>query len=347
MASSASELARRLARDAEAVCRVYLSNGRRAGNHWIVGDVRNSRGRSMHVRLKDNCPRVLRAIGSTRRRASMATCSTSSSTAAASWSSAMWPTRPGAFSAYRDPKPTNAEREPPAARGSPEAARRLFAMSTADRRHARRTLPRRPRHSARGMRTRPAVPSGLLLSRSRDRRDADAPRADRCRHRPRRAHHRPAADLARSRRRRQGACCRSPPLAGSPAWQRHLARPRSRHARPGHGRRRRPRDDGLAQDRDAFAADGRRHLGQSPRGPRPSRPAASASTSRPTRTLPAGTASSVSAGEQARPASLALVLRPQLGDFNDDLRGLGPDRLAAWLRDQLVPDDARLHLQPG
>ena len=44
---------------------------------------------------------------------------------------------------------------------------------------------------------------------------------------------------------------------------------------------------------------------------------------------------------------LALVLRPQLGDFNDDLRSLGPDRLAAWLRDQLVPDDARLHLPPG
>ena len=39
---------------------------------------------------------------------------------------------------------------------------------------------------------------------------------------------------------------------------------------------------------------------------------------------------------------LALVLRPQLGDFNDDLRHLGPARLAAWLRDQLVPDDARL-----
>jgi hypothetical protein len=41
------------------------------------------------------------------------------------------------------------------------------------------------------------------------------------------------------------------------------------------------------------------------------------------------------------------VLRPQLGDFNDDLRSLGPDRLAASLRGQLVPDDAGLHLQPG
>lgn len=47
------ELARRLADQAEAVCRHYLSNGRRQGNYWIVGDVRNTPGRSMFVRLKD------------------------------------------------------------------------------------------------------------------------------------------------------------------------------------------------------------------------------------------------------------------------------------------------------
>jgi len=39
---------------------------------------------------------------------------------------------------------------------------------------------------------------------------------------------------------------------------------------------------------------------------------------------------------------VAMVLRPQLGDFNDDLRHLGPAHLAAWLRDQLLPDDAGL-----
>ena len=48
---SASELARRLARDAEAVCRHYLSNGRRSGRYWLVGDVMNTRGRSLYVRL--------------------------------------------------------------------------------------------------------------------------------------------------------------------------------------------------------------------------------------------------------------------------------------------------------
>jgi hypothetical protein len=52
MALDAAELAHRLARDAEAVCRHYLSNGRREGRYWLVGDVRNTPGRSLFVRLK-------------------------------------------------------------------------------------------------------------------------------------------------------------------------------------------------------------------------------------------------------------------------------------------------------
>jgi hypothetical protein len=51
MARDAAELAHRLARDAEAVCRHYLSNGRRQGRYWLVGDVRNTPGRSLFVRL--------------------------------------------------------------------------------------------------------------------------------------------------------------------------------------------------------------------------------------------------------------------------------------------------------
>jgi len=49
--NDAGELAQLLARDAESVCRHYLSNGRRVGNYWQVGDVRNTSGRSMFVRL--------------------------------------------------------------------------------------------------------------------------------------------------------------------------------------------------------------------------------------------------------------------------------------------------------
>lgn len=47
----ATDLAHRLGREAEAVCRHYLSNGRKQGNYWQVGDVRNTPGRSMFVRL--------------------------------------------------------------------------------------------------------------------------------------------------------------------------------------------------------------------------------------------------------------------------------------------------------
>lgn len=50
----ASDLAHRLGAHAEAVCRHYLSNGRRSGNYWQVGDVRNAPGRSMFVRLRDS-----------------------------------------------------------------------------------------------------------------------------------------------------------------------------------------------------------------------------------------------------------------------------------------------------
>lgn len=47
----ASDLASRLGRQAEAVCKRYLAAGRRQGNYWQVGDVRNTAGRSMFVRL--------------------------------------------------------------------------------------------------------------------------------------------------------------------------------------------------------------------------------------------------------------------------------------------------------
>jgi hypothetical protein len=54
MRRDASELAHRLAREAEAVCRHYLSNGKREGRYWLVGDVYNTPGRSMFVRLQNS-----------------------------------------------------------------------------------------------------------------------------------------------------------------------------------------------------------------------------------------------------------------------------------------------------
>ena len=54
MRRDVSELAHRLAREAEAVCHHYLSNGKRKGRYWLVGDVYNTPGRSMFVRLQDS-----------------------------------------------------------------------------------------------------------------------------------------------------------------------------------------------------------------------------------------------------------------------------------------------------
>ncbi len=73
MRENASELAHRLAEQAEAVCRHYLSAGRREGRYWVVGDVRNTPGRSMFVRLRSR-RRVQPANGLTPPPASMGTC---------------------------------------------------------------------------------------------------------------------------------------------------------------------------------------------------------------------------------------------------------------------------------
>lgn len=48
----ASDIAHRLGQQAEAVCRHYLSAGHREGRYWLVGDARNTPGRSLFVRLK-------------------------------------------------------------------------------------------------------------------------------------------------------------------------------------------------------------------------------------------------------------------------------------------------------
>lgn len=51
MESPATRISRRLADNAEAVCRRYLSKGHREGRYWLIGDVHNNPGRSLYVRL--------------------------------------------------------------------------------------------------------------------------------------------------------------------------------------------------------------------------------------------------------------------------------------------------------
>ena len=132
MLSQAAELAHRLARDAEAVCRHYLSNGRREGCYWLVGDVRNTPGRSLFVRLKGP---------------------ESGKGAAGKWTDAATGDHGDLLDVIREscglvdfhdvadearrflamprpePEPDHGRRLSSAPSGSPESARRLFAMS--------------------------------------------------------------------------------------------------------------------------------------------------------------------------------------------------------------------------
>lgn len=54
MRRDAFELAGRLAREAEAVCRHSLSNGKGERRDRLLGDVDNTKGRSLFVRLHDS-----------------------------------------------------------------------------------------------------------------------------------------------------------------------------------------------------------------------------------------------------------------------------------------------------
>jgi len=127
-----SELAQRLGRQAEAVCRHYLSAGYREGRYWLVGDVRNTPGRSMFVRLKG---------------------ADSGRGAAGKWTDAATGEHGDLLDVIREscglidfkdvadeartflslphpePDPDHQRRPASAPAGSPEAARRLFAMS--------------------------------------------------------------------------------------------------------------------------------------------------------------------------------------------------------------------------
>ncbi len=130
MPRDASDLARRLARDPETVCRHYLSNGRREGRYWQVGDARNTPGRSMFVRLKES------SKGPAGKWTDAATGEHGDLLDIIRESCGLVDFHDVADEARRflnlprseqEPSPNSAR--PPAQTGSPEAARRLFAMS--------------------------------------------------------------------------------------------------------------------------------------------------------------------------------------------------------------------------
>jgi hypothetical protein len=130
MPDDASDLARRLADQAEAVCRHYLSNGRREGSYWLVGDVENTPGRSLYVRLRSGDGArlagkwtdaatgehgdLLDLIGANQRLITLR-----DRLDEARRFLAMPRTEPASYTSYPAPAPT----------GSPEASRRLFAAA--------------------------------------------------------------------------------------------------------------------------------------------------------------------------------------------------------------------------
>jgi hypothetical protein len=134
MRHDAAELAHRLARDAEAVCRHYLSNGRREGGYWLVGDVRNTPGRSMFVRLKGGQS----GKGAAGKWTDAATVEHGDLLDVIRASCGLVDFHDVAIEARRflnlprpEPEPDlgRQQRPSPAPAGSPESARRLFAIS--------------------------------------------------------------------------------------------------------------------------------------------------------------------------------------------------------------------------
>ncbi|MER9274543.1 toprim domain-containing protein [Mesorhizobium sp. M0643] len=347
MTGSASELARRLGDHAEAVCREYLSNGHRSGNYWMVGDVRNTRGRSMHVRLKAN------AKGPAGRWVDEATSEFGDLLDVIRESCGLVDFRDVADEARRflsvplpPPHAPGAQRQPAAAPGSPDAARRLFAMSQpiagtlAERYLAGRGILLSAHERA--VRFHPGcycrdlvtgetqtLPALIAAVTSLDGRITGLQRTwlD--------PSGQGKAQLADPRRSLGN-------LLGNGIWLGHQPGAPVSVMAAGEGFETMASLKVVMPALPVAAATSANHLAglTFPLGCRRLYIAADADA--------AGRHGIERLSQRAGQAGiLALVLRPQLGDFNDDLRHSGPAHLAAWLSDQLVPDDARLFLSPG
>lgn len=129
MENAAAQIARRLAEEAEAVCRHYLPNGRKQGRYWIVGDTENTPGRSLYVRLTGPSS----GPGAAGKWTDAATSDhgdlldlITANLHLSSLGDALDEAR--RFLSLPRPEPPPREARPPAPTGSPEAARRLWAM---------------------------------------------------------------------------------------------------------------------------------------------------------------------------------------------------------------------------
>ena len=339
MPRDASELAHRLAREAEAVCRHYLSNGRREGRYWLVGDVRNTPGRSMFVRLKG--PEAGR--GAAGKWTDAATGEHGDLLDVIRESCGLLDFHDVADEARRflslprsDPEPrAESHCVSPAQTGSPEAARRLFAMSQPIARTLVEAYLRNRGITALHEAGSAALPPALLLSPGRGLADRDLAGDDRPRHRSRRPDHRRSPHLARSVRTVGKAPIDTPRRAMGDLLGNAVR-------------------FGVAND--VLAAGEGIETMLSLRCVLPTLPMAAALSANhlAAMLLPltlrrlyiardadaAGDAAVTALTERADAAGIeAIAWSPRLGDFNEDLRTFGIDDLRAALRTQLAPQD--------
>lgn len=337
MSSPAAELAHRLARDAEAVCRHYLSNGRREGHYWLVGDVANTPGRSLFVRLTGPD----RGKGAAGKWTDAATGEHGDLLDLIAMNRGLDRLRDVLDEArsflalpQSKPAPERVQRNPPVPTGSPESARRLFAMSRPIVGTIAETYLRKRGitafHDATALRFHP---------RCYYRPDADAPTETW-----------PAliaavTDLS-------GKVTGAHRTWLDPSGQRKAPIDTPRRAMGhllGHGVR-----FGVAND--VMAAGEGIETMLSLRVVVPTLPMIAALSANHLATIlfplnlrrlyvardndPAGDAAMATLTERAEAAGIeALTLSPTLDDFNEDLRNLGVDALRAALRVQLAPQD--------
>lgn len=345
MHGPATELAHRLARDAETVCRHYLSNGRREGRYWLVGDAQNTPGRSLYVRLKGG---------------------ESGKGAAGKWTDAatgehgdlldlisitqgldsLRDTLDEARTFLALPRPDPPPQQLPAPTGSPEAARRLSAMA-------------RP------------IAGTVAETYLRNRGLTDLRQCTALRFHPR-CYYRGDEDDPRDRVRDAwpALIAAVTDLSGTQTgahrtWLDPSGNDKAPVSTPrramghllGHGVRFGVADDVLtAGEGIETMLSLRRVMPTLPMIAGLSANHLAALVIPPTlRRLylardddAAGQGAVTTLADRARSAGIeALTLEPRLGDFNEDLRAFGPDALAVAVRAQLVPEDVARFLGPS
>ncbi|MER9713301.1 toprim domain-containing protein [Mesorhizobium sp. M0174] len=346
----AADLARRLAAQAEAVCRHYLPKGHRAGRYWLVGDVRNAPGRSMFVRLQGSES----GRGAAGKWTDAATGEHGDLLDVISESLGVAGFKDVAEEARRFlsmPKPTHDAKEPvraaSASAGSTEAARRLVSMSQPIPRTLVETYLRArgitALHETKSLRFHPRCyyrpddegPTELWPAMIATVTDLNGKLT---------GAHRTWLDPGGFSEARLGRAPIDTPRRAMGELLGHAVR--------------------FGVESDVMAAGEGIETMLSQRSALPSLPAISALSAAHLAAIvfpatlrrlyivrdndPAGDGAMAALVERANAAGIeARVLTPQLGDFNEDLRLLGLDALRATLRVQMPPQDVARFMSPA